>query len=164
MKWDVVQLFSVFQLKEFFRNGIVFLILYNPLSADISLIVCKETLRNTANGCRKFSSRKYLIDNKINGIVFRYLCSTIRFHRPTSQRRMLHRPSHNHFRLPDYLLNGRKTILFFPWTKRSVNKKRCKKDLRWWLPHKLLLRSFKQTFSNAVNFHFRYDVDNCFKK
>ena len=41
-------------VEDFFRTVIVFPILFNPPSADLSIIVCKKTLLNmyTGNGCR----------------------------------------------------------------------------------------------------------------
>ena len=51
IKWDFLQLFSVF--KGFFLAPALFPVLFNPLSAYLSEIVCKKTFGNARNSCRK---------------------------------------------------------------------------------------------------------------
>ena len=49
IKWEFLELFSVFL--GIFRSVVVFLILFIPLSANLSIIAFKKILRNTGNGC-----------------------------------------------------------------------------------------------------------------
>ena len=50
IKWDFCNC-SLFS-GGYFRTVIMFPILFNPPSADLSIITCKKILRNTGNGCR----------------------------------------------------------------------------------------------------------------